>query len=369
MAMTSPPSRQTGFAVKSPYNAWLEATGVPIYRDYFIEDLRTIKVGPWDQRECDTAFIDLVGQEGVTGAYVLEIPPGKTTKPFQVAVDDCIYVLAGRGITTLRADENGPSRTFEWDTHSLFLVPANHTYQLSNTQGNQAARVLVSNYLPLAMSVLPEPEFFFNHPLMEDRLTGEFYSEAVAHSSGPNASTASHWLGNFFPDLRAWDKLDTMAFRGAGGRAVMIEFPGSPVTAHMSVFPSRTYKKAHRHGPGYIIVIPAGEGYSIMWPQNGEKIVIPWHEGSCFVPPRRWFHQHFNVSEHFDRYLAIHPPEKFQGQGEKLEDPIADQIEYTEEEQLIRLRFSDELTKRGLTSLIPEEAYTDPDYTFAVRTS
>ena len=44
-----------------------------------------------------------------------------------------------------------------------------------------------------------------------------------------------------------------------------------------------------------------------MWPgEKGERVIIPWHEASCFVPPFRWFHQHFNVSTNPDRYLAIH---------------------------------------------------------------
>ena len=45
----------------------------------------------------------------------------------------------------------------------------------------------------------------------------------------------------------------------------------------MSVFPSKTYKKAHRHGPGFMIVIPGGEGYSVMWREGQEdnKVVIP----------------------------------------------------------------------------------------------
>ena len=61
------------------------------------------------------------------------------------------------------------------------------------------------------------------------------------------------------------------------------------------MFPSRTYKKQHRHGPGIVIVIPAGEGFSVMWPEGKEKVFIPWPEASVFVPPSRWYHQHFNV--------------------------------------------------------------------------
>jgi hypothetical protein len=70
-------------------------------------------------------------------------------------------------------------------------------------------------------------------------------------------------------------------------------FPDSEMSCHMSVFPTRTYKKAHRHGPGRVIVIPGGEGYSILWEEGKERIVCPWHEGSMFVPPNKWFHQHF----------------------------------------------------------------------------
>src|SRR3990172_11029944 len=65
----------------------------------------------------------------------------------------------------------------------------------------------------------------------------------------------AYWYGNFFPDMRAWDKLDSNARRGAGGRSVYIQFPDSEMSCHMSVFDARLYKKAHRHGPGRAIVI------------------------------------------------------------------------------------------------------------------
>jgi hypothetical protein len=115
-----------------------------------------------------------------------------------------------------------------------------------------------------------------------------------------------------------------------------VQFTNSGMTAHMSVFPSRTYKKGHRHGPGVVIIIPAGEGYSIMWEEGREKVFIPWHEASVFVPPNRWFHQHFNVGSEPARYLAFHTP-----------------------------RVEGELGKRSLTSLMPNAAYNDPTYKWA----
>jgi gentisate 1,2-dioxygenase len=130
----------------------------------------------------------------------------------------------------------------------------------------------------------------------------------------------------------------------------------------MSVFAAQTYKKAHRHGPGRAIIIPAGEGYSVMWEEGKEKIVVPWHECSLFVPPNRWFHQHFNVGGSHARYLALHPPMQFHGHAEKVEDRAKDQIEYPDEDLFIRKKFAEELAKRGVQSLMPDEAYTNRDY-------
>ena len=359
---------ETAAPAFSPYDRWIESLGVPIYREYFLDDLRTIKLGRWEARECDAGFLQLAGQQGVSGAYVTEIPPGKTLPPFRMAMDEEIYVLQGRGLTTIR-DRDGSSKSFEWQSHSLFLVPGNHSYQLSNTQGTQPARLLHHNYLPLAMSVIPSPDYFLNNPTVESSLAhgaenGDFYSEAKAvRRTDALMGERNVWVGNFFPDMRAWDRLDPLRFRGAGGLSVNIEYPGSPLTAHMSVFPPLTYKKAHRHGPGFVIVIPAGEGYSIIWPAAGaEKVIIPWHEGTCFVPPMRWWHQHFNVGQSADRYLALHPPRGLSRSGERIEDAARDQIEYPDEESFIRQKFEEELGKRGQKSLMPEEAYRDRNY-------
>ena len=350
------------------YDTWMESHNLPVHKGYFVPDLRTVDLEWWDARQCKAAFIQLMGQEGVVEARVTEIPPGQTMPPLKFALDEIVYVVEGRGLATVWAGEGSPKKTFEWQKHSLFLLPHNHTHQLSNAQGNAPARLLHYNYLPLAMSVVQEPEFFFNNPYQgPDAVANQadFYSEAKIGSEqgeGPWTAGRAFWSGNFFPDMRAWDKLVPFWGRGAGGHVVFVRFPGSTLTAHMSVFAPRTYKKGHRHGPGRIIVIPAGEGYSVMWPEGQDKIVVPWHEASVFVPPDRWFHQHFNVGGADARYLALHPPAQFSGISEKVEDRARDQIEYCDEDPFIREKFESELAKRGLKSDIPEEAYTQRDY-------
>ena len=80
----------------------------------------SLATGP--ERECDAAFIQLVGQEGVTGAYVTEIPPGKTLPSFRVAVDEVVYVLQGRGLASIWAGDRA-KKIFEWQSHACFSFP------------------------------------------------------------------------------------------------------------------------------------------------------------------------------------------------------------------------------------------------------
>jgi oxalate decarboxylase/phosphoglucose isomerase-like protein (cupin superfamily) len=363
---------------KFVYDEWLESRGVPVHKGYFVRDARTLELGWWDERKCNTAFIQLAGQEGVSEARVTEIQPGETLPPYKMALDEVVYVLSGRGVTSVWSDDGAAPRTFEWQDRALFLIPHNHHRQFGNMQGDKTVRLLHYCYLPLALTVVPDPDFFLNNPykVNPNQYTQrqDFYSEAKIISDpsglrwgGGSRGPRAFWYGNFFPDMRAWDKLDPLVHRGAGGKSVTIQFAGSDMSCHMSVFPVGTYKKAHRHGPGRVIVIPGGEGYSLMWPEGQERVIVPWQEAALFVPPNKWFHQHFNLGSTPARYLALHPPVQFYGHAEKVEDRVKDTIEYVNEDPWVRQYFEEELAKRGNKSHMPEECYTNPDYVFQTR--
>ncbi len=361
------PSRQM-WSKKFTYDYWMESTGVPIITGFFIDDLRTAKLGWWEERGVNTAFIQLLGQEGVSSTRLSEVPAGETTKPLKFALDEVVYVIDGRGLTTVWYDGSSVKKSFEWQQHSMFVIPHGMHHTFSNMQGDKNVRLLHYSYLPLGLSAVPDPDYFFNNPLstpgdMSEQQ--EYYSEAKMINMDQVDEALGlryYWYGNFFPDMKAWSKLDANERRGAGGKSVYIQFPNSEVSAHMSVFSPLTYKKAHRHGPGRAIVIPAGEGYSIMWEEGKEKIVCPWHECSMLVPPNKWFHQHFNAGGGPARYLALHPPMQFHGHAEKIEDRAKDQIEYPDEDPFIRKKFEEELAKRGVKSIMPAEAYSNRDY-------
>src|SRR5688572_22115747 len=86
------------------YRDWIATQGIPIHEGYFIADLRTLELGWWEARGCNAAFLVLAGQEGVSEARVTEVPPGGTTKPARMGLDEVVYVVEGRGITSIWAD-------------------------------------------------------------------------------------------------------------------------------------------------------------------------------------------------------------------------------------------------------------------------
>jgi hypothetical protein len=80
-----------------------------------------------------------------------------------MAMEEIIYVAEGQGLASVWA-EGHPKVTFEWQKHSLFRIPNNYYYQLSNARGDRPALTLHTSYLPMAMATNPNPEFFFNNP-------------------------------------------------------------------------------------------------------------------------------------------------------------------------------------------------------------
>ena len=348
------------------YEQWVESLGLPIHKNrHYIDDLTKVEMGWWEERGCNAAFIPIIGMEGIVETKVINIPAGKTTRPWKFALDDVYYVLEGKGLTTVWQDESGTRKTFEWQERSLFMIPRQSFRQLTNAQGSQPATLLSYNYLPFAMQVVEDLDFYFNNPYLPRQGVGleDFYSEAKAQEEEEGGAGVNTWYGNFFPDMGVWDKLKSYERRGGGGSRVGILFPNSTHRGHMSVFPVGRYKKAHRHGPGRAIVIPAGDGFSILWEEGKEKIVCPWHEASIFTPPDQWYHQHFNVGSIPARYLALAPPHLMSGHLEEHDEDVEqNEIQYPDEDPWIKEFFEKELAKRGVTSLMPKEAYKDRNY-------
>jgi len=144
--------------------------------------------------------------------------------------------------------------------------------------------------------------FFFDNPALEPDV--DLFSDEGVYSQATYVEGAGRargtWVAAFFPDLMAWDKTRASDAFAPGSESLGYCFPNvTSLRMGGHVLASGTYKRAHYHGDGAVIVIPGGEGFSAMWPVPGagneETVVVHWHEGSMFGPPNLWYHMHANV--------------------------------------------------------------------------
>ena len=175
------------------------------------------------------------------------------------------------------------------------------------------------------------------------------------------------WETNFVPDLAAIE-LKSWGDRGAGGTNIMFVLADGTMHAHISEMPVGTYKKGHRHGPGFHVMCVTGHGYSLLWYDDEKDFQrLDWKHGVVFPPADQQFHQHFNASKFPARYLAtgvggLRYPLTMQQRrslmGVKPGDKGAvsldikeggDQIEYEDQDQRIHPIWLEEMSKNGVT--------------------
>src|SRR3979409_20854 len=135
----------------------MDALGLPVHTGYYIPDLRSLELGRWEERGCDAAFVQLEGQQGITETRVSEVPPRGVLPPVRLAFDEVVYVVQGRGATTIWRT-GGERKSFEWQENSMFLLPRHHFHQFSSTHGSRAARLLHYHYFSLRVSARPHPD-------------------------------------------------------------------------------------------------------------------------------------------------------------------------------------------------------------------
>ena len=344
------------------YEAFAEGEGVPRHTGYHVQDVRTAEVGPWDRTGVDGALVNLVGHEGLNDVHLLEIPPGEETRAQSHLHEQITYVVAGRGATSIGPE--GEEVTFEWDQNALFAIPRNARYRHANL-GEEPVRLVTETDLPTLFTLFEDEAFIFDsgHSFVAPDET--YYSTAGNLYEAQNMPAL--WEANFVPDIHTFEEIRHWAERGAGGASVQFSHPATSLWSHVSQFPAGTYKKAHRHHPGANVIVLEGEGYSFLWPLDGEeRLRIDWQPGTLFPPPAMWYHQHFNTAPHASRYMAMHPSSLvFSGQ-ESVFDPVLERnnIQYPDEDPEIRETFAAELEARGLPVEMPEAAYEDPDYAF-----
>jgi len=335
---------------QSLYERWKEAEGLRTIRGFFVKNVLDAELTPWTSRGGSAAFINLAGSEGINDSFIHELGPKESSTPIKHVYDETIYILRGRGATTVWLDE-GKKQTFEWQTSSLFAIPPNAWYQHFNLSGTEPARYYGMTSAPLLMDAMRSLDFVFNNPyVFADRFNGEddyFKQTERVPDGGYHTNFVADVLGcSIMAGTAGYDDS-----RGPGARGTRFNLVNSTRRNHASSWPIGSYKMAHRHGPGINILILRGQGYSIWWLPGQPVERIDWGPGSVVVPGEGWYHQHFNASPEPVLFLAI---------GSGNERPRAgggswaasgsgeDQIEFEDEDPAIHREFETELARNGV---------------------
>jgi oxalate decarboxylase/phosphoglucose isomerase-like protein (cupin superfamily) len=285
-----------------PYLDWLKNEGIPVVEDFGVH-LPDVETRPWPRYGVGGAAVHLKGRGDFVSLFVLELAAGAATAPQRHLYEEVIYVLSGRGSTTLETAD-GRTHSFEWGPRSLFAIPLNTKYRHFNGSGTERARLAATTSLPAVLNMFHNEAFVFDNPFRFDERLGQSKYFGGEGDFIPVRPGQHMWESNFVPDLAAID-LKGWDERGKGSKNIMFILADGTMHAHISEMQPGSYKKAHRHGPDFHVMCVTGHGYSLLW-YEGEPDFrqVRWRPGTVFAPPDRMFHQHFNTSDGPSRYLA-----------------------------------------------------------------
>jgi quercetin dioxygenase-like cupin family protein len=374
-AAAPPKGRDYDQTNRNPYEEWRKQEGIPVYSGHSLADIRKAAVEPWKRMGALGAYVDLIGGEGVNDAYLCEIPARGQTNPQRYLFEEILYVAAGEGETDIWVP-GGPKQTVKWQTGSVIGPPLN-TWRQHRNRGGAPARLLSMTNAPVVIDLFHNVDFVFNNDFVfRDRYDGDpdAFGSGPEHIHHRNAKPgeAEHngpidaWASAYVPDARSLGLFERSE-RGKANSKIELDLADNSMQAHISEFETGTYKKAHRHGPGSHVVLLNGHGYSLLWKgaikysEAQQRVRVDFTEGTLFVPPDGWFHQHFNTSGEPARYLAA----TWGGEGKWFMRALGgggrthrliqtstrkggNQIEYDDQDPLVDEMFEAELKKAGV---------------------
>jgi mannose-6-phosphate isomerase-like protein (cupin superfamily) len=348
--------------VTSSYQQFVNREGVPMYEGSALEDLVALPLADWERRGGKAAYTRLGDQEDYN-LQIAEIPPKGELRPEHHMYESIMYVLKGRGATTIW-QEGEPKHTVEWEEGSLLTIPLNAWHQEFNSSGDSPCRVLFETNMAHVMNLYHNLDFVFHNPFsFKDRYS---YETKNFFSDEGKRWNVKIYETNFIPDVRRFSSLDAGPERGHRHTVMRISMAGTSRGMHIAEVSEGTYMTAHRHGSGAHVMVVQGQGYELLFMPGEEKNrrKVPLKPYAIVAPRHNEFHQHFNTGKGSFRMLAFRGYGVRYGWGRSYnpvsptsqsKDPnsYAFNITYEMEDPAIREEYYQELEKNGVTSRLP----------------
>jgi mannose-6-phosphate isomerase-like protein (cupin superfamily) len=328
----------------SPYDRFQEREGIPSIKGYFLEDLKDVEVKAWRRMGALGCYLNM-GDQQDTDAYICEIPPAGQTLPQRHLFETLIYIVTGRGATTVWHDEKN-KRSFEWGAGAIFAIPLNVAYQHFNVS-QEPVRFLAGTNLPHLLNLFHNEDFIFRNPFeFRDRFDNDpdFFRKN-------ERLTVRSWETNLVPDVNAFP-LDDYPMKGKGVRIMRYGIAGTTYGCHIQEFPVGSRSTFHRHGPGAIVCVTQGTGYAMVWrEEDKERKRFEIRPGSIYSPGDLMYHGHFNTGHETMRHFAMRGRSPKYSQ-DKYRPILHDMIPFEDEPPEVHPEYLAELKKNGITEAV-----------------
>jgi quercetin dioxygenase-like cupin family protein len=366
-----------------PYDRFMEAEGVPIFRGIGVKRVHDLPMKPWARLGGKGSFIQLYGTEGLWGMYVIQIPSGGALNIERHIYEKVVYIVEGRGSTEVWNEGQAKPQQFEWQKGALFSIPVNAHHRFVNAS-NSPALLLCGTTAPNVMNLHDDMAFIFDCPFnFTSRYSGaqDYFVQKDDIAPDPLRGLAMKRT-NFLADIRESDlPLDNR--RSPGYRRIEPHMAGQRFYLWIGQHENGRYSKAHKHGSSAILICAKGKGYTYAWPESlgtnpwkdgyGDKVLRQDYEegGMVSAAPMSgdWYHQHFGTGSGPLRLTAWFGPNNHDGMkagvpGEQLGDIWAWDIDkggkaipYRLEDPFIRAEYEAELAKSGAKSRMEDQLY------------
>lgn len=340
--------------VHSSYQDFVKQEGAPLYEGSALEDLAGLELAGWERRGGNVAYTRLGDQE-LNCLQIVEIPPGGQLKPEHHMYDAIMYVMRGRGATSIW-QEGEPQRTLEWHEGSLLAVPMNAWHAEFNASGTEPARILFGTNMPQIMNFYNNLDFVFNCPVQ--------FKERYSYSDAQYFEREKHWNlrmmeTNFVADVRTFS-LDTYKERGARTAIMRLAMASVNLGMHIMSVGEGTYATAHRHPAGAHVIVVEGTGYELLYMpgQEHNRLKVPACPYAVVAPKNNEFHHHFNSGQGEYKMLAFrgtglrygHGRSYDPNRGGQMKDPYQTlfMIPFEKEDPAIREEYYAELAENGV---------------------
>jgi mannose-6-phosphate isomerase-like protein (cupin superfamily) len=292
----------------TPYDAFMESEGIPVFRDIGISKVQNLPLFPWKRTGGKGHYIQLLGTETKWGCFVVEVPPAGALNAQKHMYEEIYLVVEGRGTTEVWQEGDTKKHVFEWQKGSMFSIPMNAWFRIVNATSG-GALLLAGNTAPNVMNMINNVDAVFNNPFVfRDRFNGadDFFKPKDDIEPDPVRGLAMRRT-NFIPDVVNCElPLDNR--RSPGWRRVEPFMTNNQFYFWIGQHEHGRYSKAHAHTSAAVLICIKGKGYTYTWPERaGER---PWESGKADQVRRvdyepvglvtaapggaRWYHQHFS---------------------------------------------------------------------------